>query len=364
MRILYGVVGEGMGHATRSRVLLEELVKHHEVHIVVSGRAQQYLEQRFSDVHGIWGLTLAYQGNSVRSWQTLLQNVKGAVTGFPQNIRKYFELAESFQPDVVVSDFESFSYLFARNHFLPCISVDNMQIINRAKHDAELLRGHEDAFELTRSLVKAKLPGAFHYLITTFFYPEVRKERTTLLPSILRPEIISARPETGDHLLVYQTATSNSGLPEILRATGIPCRIYGLRRDLKEDVQDQNLLYRPFSEKGFIEDLRTARAVIAGGGYTLMSEAVYLHKPVLSIPVEGQFEQVLNALYLGRLGYGQYAKGLTPAVVTEFLARVPACQKALEGYVQDGNVKMVAALNEQLERAVAHKGTWKEASRD
>jgi UDP:flavonoid glycosyltransferase YjiC (YdhE family) len=31
MRILYGVVGEGMGHATRSRVVLEELVKEHEV---------------------------------------------------------------------------------------------------------------------------------------------------------------------------------------------------------------------------------------------------------------------------------------------------------------------------------------------
>ena len=40
MRILYGVVGEGMGHATRSSVLLEHLTKQHEVHVVVSGRAR------------------------------------------------------------------------------------------------------------------------------------------------------------------------------------------------------------------------------------------------------------------------------------------------------------------------------------
>jgi uncharacterized protein (TIGR00661 family) len=178
MRILYGVVGEGMGHATRSRVLLEELTKEHEVHIVVSGRARDYLSKRFENVHGIWGYTLAYEGNSVSKWQTLLQNLQGAVTGWPRNIRQYFELVEKFQPDVVVSDFESFSYMFGKVHRLPVISVDNMQIINRCKHEPELLSGFEDAFEGTRAIVKAKLPGAFHYLITTFFYPPALKERT------------------------------------------------------------------------------------------------------------------------------------------------------------------------------------------
>src|SRR4051812_17973597 len=301
MRILYGVVGEGMGHATRSRVILEELSKKHEVHIVVSGRAQKYLEQRFQNVHGIWGFTIAYEGNAVKSWQTVLQNLKGAVQGWPQNIRAYYDLVDKFQPEVVISDFESFSYLFARNHRLPVISVDNMQVINRCKHEPEILAGFEDSFELTRSIVKTKLPGAFHYLVTTFFYPQLRKERTTLVPAILRPEILQAKSEGGDHVLVYQTSTSNTQLPEILKRAKLPFRIYGLRRDLKDDLRDENLLYRPFSEAGFIDDLRTARGVIAGGGFTLMSEAVYLHKPMLSIPVEGQFEQVLNARYLENL---------------------------------------------------------------
>ena len=358
MRILYGVVGEGMGHATRSRVLLEELSKEHEVHIVVSGRAKDYLAKRFPNVHGIWGLTLAYEGNSIKKLQTLVQNVSGAIKGWPDNVRQYFELAEQFKPDVVVSDFESFSYLFARNQRLPVISVDNMQIINRAKHESLLLSGWEDAFEGTRAIVKSKLPGCFHYLVTTFFYPPVRKERTTLLPSILRPEILEAKSEPGEHLLVYQTSTTNTALPDILKASGLPCRIYGLRRDITEDLQDGNLLYRPFSEKGFIDDLRTARAVVAGGGYTLMSEAVYLHKPMLTMPVKGQFEQVLNALYLEKLGYGMYAPELTQERLEEFLKRVPACQKALEGYHQEGNVKMIEALREQIHRAAEYKGRW------
>ncbi len=363
MRILYGVVGEGMGHATRSRVVLEHLVERHDVHIVVSGRARDYLAKRFENVHKIWGFTIQYADNSVKKLGTLVQNLKGAVTGWPQNVRTYFDLVEKFEPDVVVSDFETFSYLFARNHFLPVISVDNMQIINRCTHEAALLAGHEDSFELTRGIVKAKLPGAFHYLITTFFYPKVRKERTTLVPSILRPDVLAAKSEPGEHVLVYQTMTTNTALIEGLKQSGLPCRIYGMRRDLAADAVEGNLTYRPFSEAGFIDDLRTARAVVAGGGFTLMSEAVYLHKPMLSVPIAGQFEQVINALYLEQLGYGQYAKALDAASLGGFFERVPDCQKALASYAQDGNRVMLAALDAQLEAAMKKKGQpWDETT--
>ncbi|MGE3668821.1 MAG: glycosyltransferase family protein, partial [Polyangiaceae bacterium] len=49
MRILYGVVGEGMGHATRSRVILEHLVRRgHQIKVVVSGRAHRFLTERLA----------------------------------------------------------------------------------------------------------------------------------------------------------------------------------------------------------------------------------------------------------------------------------------------------------------------------
>ena len=107
---------------------------------------------------------------------------------------------------------------------------------------------------------------------------------------------------------MYQTAAGSETLVRTLHKTGLPCRLYGVRRDLTEDLVDGELVYRPFSESGFLDDLRTARGVIAGGGFSLLSECVYLHKPALSIPVAGQFEQTLNARYLERLGYGEYAE--------------------------------------------------------
>ncbi|MEM6729994.1 MAG: glycosyltransferase family protein, partial [Myxococcota bacterium] len=62
MRILYGVVGEGMGHATRSRVIIDHLLSRgHEVHVVVSGRAHRFLTESFAardgftidEIHGL-----------------------------------------------------------------------------------------------------------------------------------------------------------------------------------------------------------------------------------------------------------------------------------------------------------------------
>jgi uncharacterized protein (TIGR00661 family) len=360
MRILYGVVGEGMGHAMRSRVVLDALSQRHELQVVVSGRAHDYLSQRASErlkVDKIWGLTLVYEDNELQKWRSVVQNVKAAVSGLPKNVRTYFDVVERFAPDVVISDFESWSYLFGKRHDLPVISIDNMQIINRCKHDDELLAGVEKDFRLTNAVVKGKIPDAAHYHITTFFYPEIRKPNTSLHPPILRPEILAAQPGPGEHLLVYQTSTTNTTLPEILKQSGRECRIYGLRRDIKEDVRDGSLLFRPFSEKGFIDDLRTAAGVVASAGFTLMGEAVYLRRPMLAVPIQGQFEQVLNARYLEKMGYGLAAGEISLDRLGQFIECIPDCERQLASYSQDGNTDLLAALDRSLAEVTAGQTT-------
>jgi len=123
MKILYGVVGEGMGHAMRSRVILEHLVREHDVVIMASGRAVEFLSSRFTDVHRIHGFHMIYEENRVRRMKTLWSNVLKGVVGVPKNIAAYFELLHEFRPEAVISDFESWTYLYGKNHRLPILSV-------------------------------------------------------------------------------------------------------------------------------------------------------------------------------------------------------------------------------------------------
>ncbi|HVU01990.1 MAG TPA: MJ1255/VC2487 family glycosyltransferase [Polyangiaceae bacterium] len=349
MKILYGVVGEGMGHAMRSRVVLGHLVRvGHEVHVIASQRAVDYLAKHFASVHRIHGMHIVYDENRVRRGKTLWQNVLRGALAIPGQIKAYFDLIEEFRPEVVVSDFESWTYFYAKAHRIPVISVDNIQMLNRCFHDADVIDVDRVGFETARAFVKAKLPHADQYLITTFYYPPVRKKRTALYPSVLRPEILSAKSERGEHLLVYQTAEGNEALVQALQASGLECRVYGMRRGIAEEQVEGNLRYRPFSEAGFVDDLRTSRAVVAGGGFTLMSEAVYLHKPMLSLPVGGQFEQTLNAIYLEKQGYGRRAQALDGRTLTDFLNAIPACEERLAAYHQDGNRLLLHGLDAAL----------------
>ena len=185
MRILYGVVGEGMGHATRSKVILDHLINRlgHEVQVVVSGRAHAFLQRSFPGlvVHEIAGLKMVYEDNAVRLVRTALEFLR-MLPGYAQNFDTFVKIQQDFRPELCIADFETFAYLYAKQYDLPVLSIDNMQIINRAAigKDLDIPKELAPSFELTRAIVKAKLPRCDHYLITTFFFPPIRKKRTSL----------------------------------------------------------------------------------------------------------------------------------------------------------------------------------------
>lgn len=351
MRIIYGVVGEGMGHATRSRVILENLLdKGHDIVVVVSGRAHGFLTSKLAGrprvrVEEIHGLHLKFDGNDLDLVDSVISNMKSAPEGLVKNLGVFADLVRGFDADVVISDFESFAWLYARVHKLPLISIDNMQVLNRCSHDRFANDNASFAFKLAKWAVKSKLPGAYHYLVSSFFYPPVRKARTTLVPPILRPEILAAKREPGEHVLVYTTAAANAdALLGTLQQLPWRFKAYGTGRTGTQG----NVECCAFSETGFVDDLRTARCVVAGGGYSLMGEAVHLHVPLLSIPVQGQYEQELNARYLELLGYGRFADVAEVDTIRSFVTDAPQMQQALEQYVPRNNTMLFECLDELL----------------
>jgi uncharacterized protein (TIGR00661 family) len=355
MRLLYGVVGDGMGHATRSRVVMEHLHKRgHEIHVVASDRAFAFLRDVFAGyrrvvVHEIHGLRFTYRGAGVDKSETLKRTLREIPAALKTNIRVHQELTSAFRPEMVFSDFESWAYAFGRFHRLPVVSIDNQQVIDRCRHPKDVTDGNCAGFVATRVAINVKLPRCFHYLATSFFFPAIARPRTTLVPPILRPEILAARRETGGHVLVYQTASTNKDLLPTLERLPFEFRVYGMGEAGREP---DNVELKPFSQQGFIDDLRTARAVIAGGGFSLMCEAVHLRVPMLCVPLEGQWEQQLNARWLAKLGYGAWAPKLTESGIRAFLSRLNEHDAALAGYVPRDDAALFACVDELVERVL------------
>jgi uncharacterized protein (TIGR00661 family) len=353
MRILYGVVGEGMGHATRSKVVCEHLAaRGHQVKIVVSGRAHAFLAKSFPDVVEIRGLTIRYVDNRLDRDGTIARNFLAAPAILATNVGAYFDKVARFKPDAVISDFDSFAYLFAKRHRIPVVSIDNQQIISRCKLGKFAKQDVKVDYQMTKAFVRAKLPACNHYVITSFFFPTVRKkyeDDTTLVPPILRESVLEARKRSrsGDHVLVYQTSTSDTKLlGELERVRGAKFVVYGLRRNARQG----NCILKEFSEDGFVEDLATARAVVSNGGLSLIGEAVYLGKPVFSVPVRNQYEQILNARYLEELGYGLAAERIEADVLRLFLAEGPKYAARVAKHRQDGNKELYQVVDHLLER--------------
>lgn len=359
MRILYGIAGDGIGHAVRSAVIIEELLRRgHEVRIVVSGSAKDYIEEKFPDVTEIWGLSVVTRGNKISEALTIAANVREglAPSGLPRNIYQQFKVARQFDPDVVITDCELWSWFFGALRDVPVIGLDNVHQLTRCSHPADVIGDIDERYPLARFVVQARVPSAEHYLVSTFAPSEPEKENTTLVPPILRDAILEATPSDGEHLLVYQTSYSKYDLVPVLRELDYPVRVYGLEEGIDRPKQIENVELRPFSESGFIEDLASCRAVVGSAGFTLMTEALHHGKPYFAIPVEGQIEQMLNARYLDWLGYGSYASEPKAPTIQRFLDRLPEFRSNLESYERHDNEPTFDALQTMLDRYAHEPG--------
>jgi uncharacterized protein (TIGR00661 family) len=348
MNILYGVPGEGMGHATRSKVVIDHLLMQgHELCIVSSSRAFTFLDKAFpGKVIEIKGFHFAYKNAEVSKTATFLANLKSAGKNLVYNTGKKRLIEKNFVPDVVISDFESFSFFFAKEHRLPIISIDNMQVMDRCTLDIAISKEEKTNYRIAKAIVQAKVPGCDHYFISSFFDAEIKKKNTGIVPPIVRQIIQDAKTSKGRHIVMYQTSSSLKTVTEVLRQ--LPNEtfyVYGMNMDTTEG----NVVFKPFSEAGFIKDLASAKAVIANGGFSFISEAVYLKKPVYSFPIANQFEQWMNAAYIEKLGYGRHFDTLSADHLKAFLYDLPVFEKQLATYEQNGNEVLFGALDGVLE---------------
>ncbi len=346
-KILYSIMGEGRGHSTRSVALIQKLEKKHEIKIIVAGKnAYDYVKGYYPDAINFEGVKLFYKKNKVDRLNTAKHYIKDFLAKYPKSLKIIYDTIRDFKPDIVITDFEGTVAYVAKTLGYKVICVCNNHSLTKLEYDVP--KKYKADYMETIFIVKAIFPKADYHLITTFFYPPIKEDNVYLFPPILRDKILRLKPHNSGYILVYQTSDSNEKLIQQLKKVKQKFIVYGFNIDKR----DNNLLFRSFSEDRFIKDLEGCRACIANGGYSFISEALSLRKPIMSIPIKGQFEQILNALFIKRLGYGEMHDSVNVTKIRSFIKNLKKYESNLKGFKREDNSKILKKIEEIIEKEV------------
>ena len=341
VRILYGVAGEGSGHSTRAKEIIAHLIeKGHEIKVVSCGKGYKNLSLTF-DVLEVTGPGFVLRNNKLRNIETFLKNLKNTPK-MASSLTKVLKLVSKFKPQIIFSDFEPFSAMCANLKKIPLISIDNQRFITGTKIEYPK-KYRKEAF-LAKTIIRLMVPNADKYLTLTFANTKIINKRVELFPPILRKEVLDQQSSKGDYILVYLTSEFLDIL-EILKNIPRHFVIYGFN---KNNV-DKNLTFKVASQNGFLGDLANCQGVIANSGFSLISESLYLGKPYLAIPLENHFEQIINAYYLEKLGYGKYWDKLNKEGVELFISNLDLYAEHITHYQKTDNSKILERLDGIIE---------------
>lgn len=343
--IFYCICGEGMGHAIRSSVIIDRIKDKYDVYIFSSDRAYKYLNEKFDNVYKIGGFNTVYINNKVSNTKTLINALKHNPLNIKEGYEELYKKARKLSPDVIVTDFEIYATMVSKLLSIPLISLDNIHMITQTaidyppKHQGEMLKA--------KGVIKSYVIKPKIHILTSFFYPKIKpKKRAVLYPPVIREDILKLEPTIEDHIIVYQTSKESVKLVEQLKSLNEKFIVYGFNKD----EVDENLTYKLFNENEFYNDLASAKAVICNGGFTFISEAISLKKPIYSVPAIGNFEQTLNGFYVQKLGYGEYHEEMSPKKVEKFLKRLPKYQEKLAKVKKTNNDGIVNELIYRIEK--------------
>lgn len=344
--VFYCVCGEGMGHAIRTGVIVDRIKDKYDVYIFSSDRAYDYLNSKFDNVYEIGGFNTVYINNKVNNLKTLSDALKRNPTNIKVGYENLYKKARQLHPDVIVTDFEIYATMLSKIRGIPLISLDNIHMITQTKIDYP--KHHYVEMLKAKGVIKTYVVKPKVHILTSFFYPKVRaKKNAVIYPPIIREDILKLEPRDGDHVIVYQTSRESEKLVSKLKTLEDERFIvYGFNKN----ETDGNLTYKEFNEDEFYDDLASSKAVICNGGFTFISEAIHLKKPIYSVPAIGNFEQTLNGFYVQKLGYGEYHEVMSASKVKAFLTKLPKYQERLAKVKKTNNDGIVRELIYRIEK--------------
>ncbi len=298
MRILYGVQATGQGHISRARAMARALAEYEvEVDWLFSGRPRGGLfdMEPFTGFSHRRGLTFATRNGGISYMETAIGN---NLISFAREVASL----RLVRYDLIVTDFEPVSAWAGKLSGTPTIGIGHQYAFGGA---SPVAGGNWLSRFIMRHFAPVNNPLGLHW----------HPYSDNILPPIL--DLPARPPGEGEHYLVYLPFENQDAVTAWLQQfPGIGFRQYapGLSAETRA-----NVFRHPPSIGRFKQDLASSRGVICNSGFELISECLQWQRPVLTKPLQGQMEQLSNALALSQLGYARVIDRLDSAVLADWL---------------------------------------------
>lgn len=283
MKILYAVQATGNGHISRAVSLMPMLEKLGQVDVFLSGSNAQLqvpLPVRFRSP----GLSLHYAPNGGLHYGKMVRQIK------PKAILRDVRDLPVERYDVVLNDFECITAMACARKKVRSIGLGHQaafQSDNTPRPQRRALMGEQ----VLRYYGKASQYLGFHFdRYDDFIYPPV-----------IKPAVIAAQPTNKGHITVYLPAYADLTLYEYLRhMNGRRFEVFS--RTATSPYQAGNIHFFPVHDQAFTRSMITSCGVITSAGFETPAETIFLGKPLMVIPIKGQYEQACNAAAMERFG--------------------------------------------------------------
>lgn len=283
MNIFYAVQATGNGHISRAAQILPTLQKYGKVDVFLSG-SNATLDPGFEVKYRSKGLSLFYNkcgGLNKKAFIAKNSLVRAYREASQLPLKKY---------DIIINDFDFITARSAKMKNLPSIQFG---------HQASFASPQVPRPE-TRSIIGEYILKKFAPA-TEYVGLHFEKYDDFILPPVIKEEYLNVKPKDSGHITVYLPSYEDQCLEAIfLKLNTLKFEVFS--RETQSVKVHKNITYFPVSNTLFSSSLIHCHGIITGGGFETPSEALFLNKKLLAIPIPGQYEQMCNAAALEKMG--------------------------------------------------------------
>jgi uncharacterized protein (TIGR00661 family) len=289
------------------------------------------------------------KNKSIRLIPSIFYNLKYLNT-YRKSLKRIDDVIRYSKPDVMVSfyDFLGGFYNYLYKPPLKFFAIAHQFLTDHP--DFEFAKGnlfHKKLFLINNHL---NALGAYKKLALSFMpYNPLLIGNTVVVPPLLRPELEDLKPDKKDFILGYMVNDGYS--QEIIdwnrKNPETRLHVFWDKKNEPEVKQvSKTLTFHQLNSEKFLDMMVHCKGLVTTAGFESICESMYLGKPVLMIPVSGQYEQACNAIDAMKAGAGIRDDWFDISKLIEFIPSYKPTKEAFRIWHSEGTDMIVNSLTD------------------